>query len=68
MDRIDVGCESCHGPSSAHVADNETKTPWQAAESCRTCHDHENSPEFEYAPYWEQIFHGSDEATDVAKD
>ncbi len=64
MDRIDVGCESCHGPSSGHVEDPETKTPWQASQSCRVCHDHENSPEFEYDPYWEQIIHGAAEAND----
>lgn len=68
MDRIEVGCESCHGPSSGHVADTDVRTPWQAAESCLVCHDHENSPHFDYDDYWDQIVHGTDEATDDAKE
>lgn len=59
--RIDVGCESCHGPGSKHLADPEVSTPWLAADSCLMCHDHENSPEFEYESYWEQIAHGNKE-------
>ena len=58
MNRIDVGCESCHGPSSKHVTDESVKTPWLAADSCLTCHDHENSPHFQYDSYWKQVEHG----------
>lgn len=57
-DRVDVGCENCHGPSSAHVADPHVRTPFQASEQCVRCHDHENSPEFQYDPYWNQVRHG----------
>lgn len=59
MRRLDVGCESCHGPSSEHVADTTNRTPWQAADSCLVCHDHENSPQFQYESYWAQVAHGT---------
>lgn len=55
-----VGCESCHGPSAGHVDEPARRTPLVAEDSCRRCHDAENSPEFEYAPYWERVEHGSD--------
>ena len=67
MNRIDVGCESCHGPSSKHVADETVKTPWLAADSCLVCHDHENSPHFEYDSYWSQVEHGNRETSDGAE-
>ncbi len=58
--RIDVGCESCHGPSQGHVANSKVRTPYfaQAKNRCTTCHDRENSPKFDYDKYWEQIHHG----------
>ncbi|MEQ1824981.1 MAG: multiheme c-type cytochrome [Pirellula sp.] len=55
--RTGVGCENCHGPSSSHVADPRIKTPVIAKEQCIRCHDHENSPEFKYDPYWAKIAH-----------
>ena len=61
MQRVDVGCESCHGPSSLHVANTSVSTPWQAADTCLVCHDHENSPQFQYDSYWAQIAHGNQE-------
>lgn len=56
---VHVGCENCHGPSAAHVANPKTKTPFLAAERCTKCHDHENSPQFAFDKYWEKIRHGS---------
>jgi len=53
-----VGCESCHGPSSEHVADWTHPTPFRSRDQCVTCHDRENSPDFEYAGYWNSIVHG----------
>ena len=47
----DVGCESCHGPSSAHVrAQNKTGTKRMVPEGvCIECHTKEQSPEpFDY--------------------
>lgn len=55
---VHVGCENCHGPSSAHVADPKVKTPFLARERCIECHDHENSPNFVYDEYWPKIHHG----------
>lgn len=58
LDRTDVGCESCHGPSSEHNAIPSTKTPWAARGKCQGCHDHENSPQFSMDSYWQKITHG----------
>ncbi|MEQ9407360.1 MAG: multiheme c-type cytochrome [Fuerstiella sp.] len=56
-DRTQTGCESCHGPSSAHVADSAVRTPFDARGICLKCHDPENSPHFEFDSYWEQVRH-----------
>ena len=58
-DRLDVGCESCHGPSAAHLRDSRLRTPYDAADRCRQCHDQENSPAFDYNGYWARIAHGA---------
>lgn len=58
-DQGGVGCESCHGPSKPHVAEPTIKTPFAAKQQCVLCHDHENSPEFDYEKYWAQIVHGA---------
>jgi hypothetical protein len=57
---VGVGCESCHGPSLAHVEDPQRPTGCAGAaqDRCRDCHDRENSPKFEYHAYWTKIFHG----------
>ncbi len=55
---VNVGCESCHGPSQSHVLDPKTKTTYLSRDQCMRCHDHENSPEFDYAKYWAKIAHG----------
>jgi len=58
--RVNVGCESCHGPSGAHVENPTVHTPHyrQAKARCVICHDRENSPHFELEPYWAMIRHG----------
>jgi hypothetical protein len=56
---LGVGCESCHGPSAAHVRDPKVKTTFAAKDQCSRCHDRENSPKYNYAVFWPQIRHGS---------
>lgn len=57
---VQVGCESCHGPSKAHVRDPKIRTPnyAEAKNRCVGCHDRENSPQFAYDDYWAKIRHG----------
>ena len=50
-----VQCEACHGYGTEHARDGSWIT--QAREACVTCHDAENSPDFDYATYWEKIKH-----------
>jgi len=61
-ERRHVGCESCHGPSQAHVDKPEVRTPHytRAKDHCTACHDRENSPEFELEGYWAKIRHGEE--------
>lgn len=54
-----VGCESCHGPSEGHAHSPKVRTPFAARDQCISCHDHENSPLFEYGQYWPRVRHGS---------
>lgn len=54
---VHVGCENCHGPSEAHVANPRQRTPFQAKEQCIRCHDHENSPAFQFDAYWAKVYH-----------
>lgn len=49
--REEVGCESCHGPGSAHLANPVKGTiarPERKKEVCVGCHDLENSPHFDF--------------------
>lgn len=55
--RTQVGCESCHGPSSVHAADSSQPTPFDAGGICLKCHDPENSPHFQFDSYWEKVRH-----------
>jgi len=61
-----VQCEACHGRARNHVKQAvEGANPGEfpslfrviTPNTCAKCHDRENSPEFEFAAYWERIKH-----------
>lgn len=51
----DVQCEACHGYGTEH----DRTGAWlaEAKASCTTCHDEQNSPNFDYETYWAKIAH-----------
>ncbi len=69
---IDVGCEACHGAGGNHC-EAETKNDPELQEKirkamvvtkaeaekrfCATCHDLDNSPDFDFATYWPDVEH-----------
>lgn len=68
-------CENCHGPASRHVADPDnaellkpmhlTVDRADKNRRCITCHDEENSRDFEFTGYESEIHHsGLDDYSD----
>jgi hypothetical protein len=72
-----VGCEDCHGPGEKHCnaelgKDKELLKKYRKAvritkeqskkEQCTTCHDLDNSPEFNFDKYWPLIEHHEEKA------
>jgi len=68
----DVGCESCHGPGEKHVqaemgSDLALQAKMQQAmvitkeesrqRHCYSCHDLDNSPDFDFDTYWPLVEH-----------
>ena len=69
---IDAGCEDCHGPGEKHCiaeagGDVELQKKLRKAvvvtkeesekRQCYTCHDLDNSPDFEFETYWPIVEH-----------
>jgi len=50
-----VQCEACHGYGTEHDRSGAWLT--EARESCVSCHDSQNSPNFDYESYWAKIAH-----------
>ena len=65
-DRMNVQCESCHGPGGAHVeSGGQVKLAEVLGEQgpvCLKCHTPEHSPSFDFNTYWPRIVHGLDAA------
>ena len=72
QDLVNVGCENCHGPGEKHClaevgsdeADQERlraamrlSTEGEGQRFCFTCHDLDNSPDFNFDTYWDKIKH-----------
>lgn len=66
------GCENCHGPGQAHIDaergnDMQLKQEFRSSmildrakaanNLCVTCHDHDNSPDFDFETYWPKVEH-----------
>ena len=53
-----VGCESCHGPGSAHISSGgKTVMGRVGVVGCTGCHDFEQTPDFDFPKMWEAIKH-----------
>jgi hypothetical protein len=63
---VDVGCESCHGPGSEHVArylhgqPNQFRFRPLGPGDCTTCHYGEFSRPFDWEKFWPGIAHGKE--------
>lgn len=63
---VDVGCESCHGPGSQHVAERlvggEITTRFRpiGAGDCQKCHHGEFSRPFAWDEFWPHVQHGKE--------
>lgn len=55
-----VQCENCHGPRKEHVGNPSAHKGLSKADanSCKSCHQGEHSPQFRYEDYWPKIKHG----------
>lgn len=60
---VNVSCEACHGRAGHHSQQMaQAEPPTQArvimkTPKCVTCHDADNSPDFDEEKYWQEIAH-----------
>ncbi len=65
---VDVGCESCHGPGSPHVAERQAGGEITSrfrpigAGDCQKCHHGEFSRPFAWEQFWPHVAHGKESA------
>ncbi|MCZ6691204.1 MAG: multiheme c-type cytochrome [Planctomycetota bacterium] len=53
-----IGCENCHGVGSLHRDNPASGFGWAGGEkACVGCHNPDNSPNFDFSSYWDQIKH-----------
>jgi len=63
---VDVGCESCHGPASEHLAKHVDGKPSAfkfrplGPGDCKSCHYGEFSRPFVWKAFWPDIAHGKE--------
>jgi hypothetical protein len=50
-----VQCEACHGPLAGHPEDGTVVPREVTVDTCLTCHDEANSPEFDPDRYWNSV-------------
>jgi hypothetical protein len=65
---VNIGCESCHGPGSQHVAQRAAGIADRdhfrtlGAGDCRKCHHGEFSRPFDWEKFWPAVTHGRESA------
>jgi len=57
-DLVHVGCESCHGGARDHLRNNLARYGKVEIDTCLSCHDVANSPDFDYYTYLPRVTHG----------
>lgn len=57
---VNVGCESCHGPSSRHPDEELEGYGRTSLRSCVTCHTTANSPDYNPTTYIPKVRHWDD--------
>lgn len=54
---VHIQCEACHGNGYAHTEDPTVATDTDATRGCVSCHTAEQTPNFDFATFWERIEH-----------
>ncbi|MGH9869463.1 MAG: multiheme c-type cytochrome [Candidatus Polarisedimenticolia bacterium] len=54
---MNVQCEACHGNAAEHIRDPQKEFGAVPPRRCFGCHTKENSPDFVFYKYWNQIKH-----------